>query len=93
VKRWTKSRLEDDRNVVTFAQRFNPHGWSQSVADRVAQRMTVVHTEGLDLIIEARFFRERVKTLLADKSLPDGDRSALSEFDDAWARQEKRDRR
>jgi predicted KAP-like P-loop ATPase len=93
VKQWTKSRLEDDRSVVTFTLRFTSHGWSRSIADRVVQRTTVVQTEGLDLIIDAGFFRERVKTLLADKALPDGDRSALSQFDDAWTRHEKGDRR
>ncbi|MGJ5040903.1 P-loop NTPase fold protein [Bradyrhizobium sp. HKCCYLRH1062] len=93
VRHWTKSKLENDRNVVAFAERFTTHGWSHSVSDRVAQRMTVVHTEGLDSIVDAQFFRERAKTLLSDKTLSNEDRAVLSEFEAAWSRQEKSSRR
>jgi predicted KAP-like P-loop ATPase len=88
VQQWTKARLEDDRNIVAFARGFISYGWSHSIADRVARRTVVAHTDELELILDATFFRERVRTLLAETTLSEGDRSALTEFESACVRQE-----
>jgi predicted KAP-like P-loop ATPase len=89
VNRWTKARLARNDQVVLFAIAFTSHGWSQSVADRVAQRTTLVNVVGIEKILDVKLFRGKIKSLLADATLPERDRSILLEFDAGWNRREK----
>jgi hypothetical protein len=92
VKRWTKAQLVRNENVVLFAEAFTSHGWSHGSGNRVAQRLTLAAVDGTEGIFDVEFFRGRIQSLLADKTLPDRDRSILSEFDAAWARRDKGER-
>jgi hypothetical protein len=92
VHRWTKAQLKQDSQVVSFAQAFTSHGWSQSVADRVAQRTTMANVSGIEKLLDAEVFLSRITALLSDKTLSTEDRSILSEFDGSWTRQAKGER-
>ncbi|WP_027545314.1 P-loop NTPase fold protein [Bradyrhizobium sp. WSM2254] len=93
VKRWTKEQLARDDGVVLFAAAFTSHGWNHGSGNRVAQRVTYAVVDGIEGILDATRFRERVRTLLGAKSLAEEDRSVLSQFENAWTRQDKGDRR
>lgn len=92
VHRWTKGQLKQDSLVVSFAQAFTSHGWSQSVADRVAQRTTTANISGIEKILDAELFRGRITALLSDKKISTEDRSILLEFDRSWTRQARGER-
>jgi predicted KAP-like P-loop ATPase len=92
VKRWTKAQLVRNDNVVLFAEAFTSHGWSHGSGNRVAQRFTSAVVDGIAGIFDVELFRRRIQSLLADKALPDRDRSILSEFDAAWARRDRGER-
>ncbi|MBR1277752.1 P-loop NTPase fold protein [Bradyrhizobium sp. AUGA SZCCT0283] len=92
VKRWTKAQLARNDQVVLFANAFTSQSWSQSIADRVAQRTTLANVVGIEKILDVELFRGKIKSLLADETLPERDRLILSEFDAAWNRREKGDR-
>jgi hypothetical protein len=92
VKRWTKAQLVRNDNVVLFAEAFTSYGWSHGSGNRVAQRLTFAVVDGIEGIFDVELLRGRIQSLLADKTLPDRDRSILSEFDAAWARRDKGER-
>jgi hypothetical protein len=92
VKRWTKAQLVRNDNVVLFAEAFTSHGWSHGSGNRIAQRLTFAVVDGIEGIFDVELLRGRIQSLLADKTLPDRDRSILSEFDAAWARRDKGER-
>ena len=48
--------------------------------------------DGIEGIFDVELLRGRIQSLLADKTLPDRDRSILSEFEAAWARRDKGER-
>ena len=92
VKRWTKAQLVRNDNVVSFAAAFTSHGWSHGSGNRVARRFTSAVVDGIEGILDVDLFRGRIKSLLEDKTLPDRDRSILSEFDAAWSKRDKGER-
>lgn len=92
AKRWTKTQLLQDNNVVVFAKALTSHGWSHGSTDRVAQRTTLANISGLDKILDVKTFRDRIIALLAEEALPQAARAILLEFDNAWTRQENGER-
>jgi hypothetical protein len=86
VRRWTNAQLAHNDKVVSFARAFTSHGWSHGSGNRVAQRTTLAGVDGIERILDAVLFRERVKSLLSDETSPEQDRSILTEFDAAWTR-------
>ena len=46
-----------DEMIVRFARTFISHGWSHSVSDTVAQRITLAHVDGLERIVEKEKLR------------------------------------
>jgi predicted KAP-like P-loop ATPase len=88
VKRWTDAQLAIDERVAKLAQALTSHGWSQTVGDAVAQRITLANISGLDLIIDKDRLRRRVEELAAKDTLREADARVITEFLQAWRRQD-----
>jgi predicted KAP-like P-loop ATPase len=86
VRRWTDGQLASDEMVVRFARAFTSHGWSQSVADLVAHRITLANVGHLEGILDKDRFRVRIEQLAAKGTLGPEEAAIIKEFSDAWRR-------
>jgi predicted KAP-like P-loop ATPase len=87
VKAWTASHLASDEGLKKFAAAFTAHGWSQGLGglgDLVARRTTRAQVQGLDRLMDVAEFRRRVEEVSIAGNSPE-----ISEFLDAWRRQER----
>jgi predicted KAP-like P-loop ATPase len=92
VKRWCDAQLARDDMVIAFAKAFTAHGWSQSIADTVAQRTTLASITGLESIMNKEEFRARIEELAARDTLPTSNTQIVHEFLEAWKRHDKNPR-
>jgi predicted KAP-like P-loop ATPase len=87
VKEWTASHLASDEGLKKFTAAFTSHGWSQGLGglgDLVARRTTKAQVKGLERLMNVAEFRRRVEEVSVAGDLPE-----VSEFLDAWRRQEQ----
>jgi predicted KAP-like P-loop ATPase len=89
VREWTDAQLARDEMITCFAKGFTSHGWSQTVSDTVARRITIAQVDGLDAIMDVPRLRARMEELLALSTLPKPDREAIEVFTTAWRRQDE----
>lgn len=92
VKQWTDAQLAHDSAVIEFARALTSHGWSQTMGDAVAQRTTLANVSSLEAIMDKERLRTRIEELAARGNLPEADTNVVSEFLEAWRRQEQNDR-
>lgn len=93
VKRWCNNQLKDDIAVAMFANAFTKETWSQgigmfSLGDRVAMRNTAAATDGLDTIMDAKKFRERLEDLKNKDNLEPPLNEYVQVFLEAWEQKE-----
>lgn len=89
VKQWAAAQLATDEGVKQFAVAFTSYGWSQGLGmgglgDLVARRTTRAQVKGLDRLMDVAEFRRRVEEVAVG-----GDSPEVSEFLEAWRRQER----
>ena len=79
--------MASDEGIKKFATAFTSQGWSQGLGglgDLVARRITRAQVKDLERLMNVAEFRRRVEEVSVA-----GDSPEVSEFLDAWRRQER----
>lgn len=88
VKAWTNGQLDDDVAVAQLAKAFTGESWSQTMGDRVSVRHTRASVDGIETILDAERFRERLEKLESSDALDDPQQENVQTFLKAWREKE-----
>lgn len=89
VRAWLTEQLDDDAVVEALARSFVSVGWSHSAGDVVARRYTYLDRGSVDALVDPDAFRARISEILVREDLDPGRRSAINDFEAAWARPDR----
>jgi hypothetical protein len=89
VRRWTAAQLEHDDRIAEFARAFTSDSWSQTAGDAVSRRIIRANVASLELILDKVRLRARVEELAGSEALPNAETQVISEFLEAWRREEQ----
>ena len=84
VLEFCNSALEDEQSIVKFARAFLGQSWSGQVGDHVNLRHDRAQIKGIDELMDANRFRERLKEVLKSSRLDPEDKSIAQRLLKAW---------
>jgi len=92
VRIWTSGVFATDDGVAVLARAFTSYAWTHSMGfagmgDAVAKRVTRVHPEGMERLLDVVVFRARVEAVAAEAGSPE-----VKEFLEAWQRADRGER-
>lgn len=86
VQAWLAERLDDDGVVDALARSFVSVGWTHSAGDVVARRFTHLNRGSVEALVNPEALRARMAQILTVDDLAPSRRTAIEDFEAAWAR-------